>query len=142
MPASNRLTAAVLFLAVAGLLPAQAVAAGPAPCVVALVTFTCIDDLAVWPVVLDDGPVVYHVEGRSVQPDTVSIEWSIHTPSLFYLVGCQLEAQDIHVWAVDAAGNHSEEPVTFRWKPGNLRMLDDTNGGARHWRGRRMCETS
>ena len=111
-------------------------------CIFALVTFTCADDLAVWPAVPDDGAVMYHVEGRSVEPDTVGIEWSVHTPSLFYLVGCQPALQEVYVWAVDAAGNHSDEPVTLLWRPGGMRLLDDSNGPAGRWVGRRMCDVT
>lgn len=116
----------------------DAVSAAVIPCLIALVTGPCLNDVAAWGAVPD--AVLYHVEGRSVQPGIASIEWTIHTTELRYFVGCQPEDQAVHVWAVDAAGNHSRRPARVWWETGELRFLDDSNGPASRWRGRSMCD--
>lgn len=108
------------------------------PCLFALVTGPCPNDAAMWGEVTD--AVLYHVEGRSVQPGVASIEWTIHTTDLRYFVGCQPEDQEVLVWAVKANGMHSPRPARLWWEKGELRLLDDSNGPASRWRGRTMCD--
>ena len=106
------------------------------PCLVALVTAPCLDDVIAWDAV--PAAVTFHVEGRTIQPGVAGIAWTVHTTATSYLVGCQPEAQEVYVWAVDVAGNHSLLPATFVWEPGGFRRLDDSNvlGG---WKRAPMC---
>ena len=64
---TRRLAAAVLFLAVTGLLLTWAVVGTRPPCVRSTITDTCADDAVAWDAVPD--AVGYHLEGWTMTPE-------------------------------------------------------------------------
>ena len=151
MPVSSRLTAAVMSLAVVGLLLTWAAGGTRPPCVRATVTDPCTDDALRW-------------NGNAQPPGTANVKVEAYTTFVSHghpsnvlswekwkqagarsqPVGCA--DLTICVYPVDAAGNpltpvggDPANPVEcFRWAPGGGRELDDTNG-AGPWVGELMC---
>jgi hypothetical protein len=84
----------------------------------------CAKHVISWDTVPDEDLNRYRVEGYVGG----TISWSVEplATDTEYLVGCLPEDTEVRIWAIDHAGNWSEQYKWLLWEQGGGRMLDSS----------------